>query len=84
MICRHIYFPNMADEELAPPEPSMTLSSQVVRIPVNLPLPAELSITGSFSTNWKRFKRAWNNYEIAARLKNVSNPQSNKEELLYC
>ena len=69
----------MADEELALPEQLMMLSSQVVQIPVNLPLPAQLSMMGSLSTNCKWFKRVWNNYEITARLKNVSNPESNKE-----
>ena len=48
-------------------------------MPVNLPLPAQLSLTGNLSTNWKRFQRAWKNCEIAARLKDPSNSTINKE-----
>ena len=40
---------------------------------MNLPLPAQLSLTGNLATNWKRFQRALKNYEIAARLKGPSN-----------
>ena len=36
-------------------------------------------MTGNLATNWKRFYRAWNNYEIAARLKDTNNPGTNKE-----
>jgi hypothetical protein len=36
-------------------------------------------MTGNLATNWKRFYRAWNNYEIAARLKDPHNPATNKE-----
>ena len=48
-------------------------------MPVNLPLPAQLSLTGNLATNWKRFQRAWKNCEIAARLKDPSNSTINKE-----
>ena len=30
------------------------------------------------TTNWKKFHRAWNNYEIAARIKAPENPTANK------
>jgi len=30
------------------------------------------------ATNWKKFQRAWNNYEIAARLKDPEHPDVNK------
>ena len=36
--------------------------------PVNLPLPPPLDVHGDLATVWKRFQRAWNNYEVAARL----------------
>ena len=54
-------------------------TSQVIKVPVNLQLPSQLSMAGNLSTYWKHFKRAWNNYEIAARLKDPSNRQANRE-----
>ena len=62
--------------EIESSTPSM---SQAIQVPVNLPLPSQLSMAGNLSTYWKRFKCAWNNYEIAARLKDPSNRQANKE-----
>lgn len=38
-------------------------------IHVNIPLPAKLDIKGNLASNWKRFRRMWNNYEIASRLR---------------
>ena len=49
-----------------------------VQIPINIPLPSKLELTGNLATNWKKFHRAWNNYEIAARLKDPENPAINK------
>ena len=54
-------------------QPVITMS-----MPTNIPLPSKLEVTGHLATNWKRFIRAWRNYEIAARLKNPSNPDENK------
>ena len=51
----------------------------MIQIPVNLPMPPQLAMTGNLATNWKRFYRAWNNYEIAARLRDPNNPSTNKE-----
>ena len=48
------------------------------QIPINIPLPSKLELTGDLATNWKEFHRAWNNYEIAARLKDPGNPTENK------
>ena len=45
---------------------STPITGQVIQVPVSLPLPSPLSMTGNLSTSWMRFKRAWNNYEIAA------------------
>jgi hypothetical protein len=67
------------NDKKAEVEPSTPFPSQVIQIPVNLPLPSQLSMTGNLATYWKRFKRAWNNYEIAARLKDTSHPEANKE-----
>lgn len=50
----------------------------IVQIPINIPLPSKLELTGNLATNWKKFHRAWNNYEIAARLKDPENPAINK------
>ncbi|CAB3981462.1 Hypothetical predicted protein [Paramuricea clavata] len=36
-------------------------------------------MTRNLATNWGLFKRAWNNCEIAARLKDTSHPEANKE-----
>jgi RNase H-like domain found in reverse transcriptase/Reverse transcriptase (RNA-dependent DNA polymerase) len=33
-----------------------------------LPIPPKLDVHGNLSANWKRFKRAWENYEIASHL----------------
>lgn len=46
---------------------------------MNIPLPAKLETTGNLPTNWKRFKRDWENYELATRLKDPANPTHNKE-----
>src|SRR6056300_251020 len=50
----------MSDDDPSPP---------VTRImTANIPLPLKLESDGCLSTNWKRFKRNWSNYEIASRL----------------
>jgi len=33
----------------------------LVQIPINIPLPSKLELTGDLATNWKKFHRAWNN-----------------------
>ena len=68
----------MSDQEAEAQSATPSLTP-VAQIPVNLPLPAQLSLTGNLATNWKRFQRAWKNYEIAARLKDPSNSTLNKE-----
>ena len=50
----------------------------LVQIPINIPLPSKLELTGNLATNWKKFHRDWNNYEIAARLKDPEHPAVNK------
>jgi hypothetical protein len=63
-------------------EPTTSVASQevkVIQIPVSLPMPPHLAMTGNLATNWKRFYRAWNNYEIASRLRDPNNPSTNKE-----
>ena len=50
----------------------------LVQVPINNSLPFKLELTGNLATNWKKFHHAWNNYEIAARLKEPENPAINK------
>jgi hypothetical protein len=38
-----------------------------------IPLPAKLIVRGNLASNWKKFRRMWNNYEIATRLRQESN-----------
>ncbi|XP_064613329.1 uncharacterized protein K02A2.6-like [Liolophura sinensis] len=40
----------------------------VVHVPTNIPLPTKLDLKGNLATNWKKFRRMWDNYEIATRL----------------
>ncbi len=35
-------------------------------------LPANLNVRGNLASNWKKFRRMWNNYEIASRLRQES------------
>ena len=49
----------------------------LVQIPINIPLPSKLELTGNLATNWKKFCD-WNNYEIVASLKDPENPAVNK------
>ena len=59
---------------------SSSTSVQFYPLPVNLPLPEKLEISsGTLVNNWRKFKRAWENYEVAAQLKDLKNPESNKE-----
>ena len=49
-----------------------------VQIPITIPLPSKLELKGDLATNWKKFHHAWNNYEIAAHLKDPGHPTVNK------
>ena len=40
---------------------------------MNIPFPSKLDMKGNVATNWKRFKRVWENYEIASGLKTKEN-----------
>ena len=65
--------------EVASGEASGTLEQpRLVQISINIPLPSKLELSGNLATNWKKFHRAWNNYEIAARLKDPEHPAVNK------
>ena len=56
---------------------------QVIHVASNLPLPSALQLKGNSSVNWKRFRQAWDNYEIAARLK-TQDKQFPTATLLTC
>ena len=40
---------------------------------MNIPFPSKLNMKGNVATNWKKFKRVWENYEIAFGLKAKEN-----------
>ncbi len=44
-----------------------------VFMPSVIPLPPKLEMKGNLSANWKRFRRMWDNYEIAQRLRAQDN-----------
>ena len=58
-------------------KPTTPQEVRMIQIPVNLAMSSPLVMIGILTTNWKRFYRAWNNYEIAARLKDSCRPDIN-------
>ncbi len=52
-------------------------------LPAGLSMPKPLKLDGNLATNWKRFKRSWDNYEIVARL-NRFEPQFKTATFLSC
>ena len=59
---------------------SSTVAPTVLwHVPTNIPLPAKLDTSGNLSNNWKRFRRNWENYELATRLKDPMQPEENKQ-----
>ena len=54
---------NQASGEL-----SDNMASAMPTLPSGLKLPLPLKTDGNLATNWKRFKRTWDNYAIVARL----------------
>ncbi|XP_033731751.1 uncharacterized protein K02A2.6-like [Pecten maximus] len=46
---------------------------QIIHVPTNIPFPPKLDLKGNICTNWKRFKRVWDNYEVASGLSNKEN-----------
>jgi hypothetical protein len=37
--------------------------------PMNIPFPKPLDLKGDLATNWKQFKRVWENYKIVTGLR---------------
>ena len=52
-------------------------------VQVNIPLPAKLDSKGNLATNWKKFRRMWNNYEIASKLR-LESKELRTATLLTC
>ena len=67
--------------EVQPQVAQAPVVPQVVQ--VNIPLPAQLDAKGNLSIDWKKFRRVWDNYEIASRLKN-ENKELRTATLLTC
>ena len=64
----------MADEEIQP---------QIVHVSMNISFPSKLDMKGNVATNWKKFKRVWENYEIASGLKTKENEIRTASFLTY-
>ena len=43
------------------------------QVPSIIPFPEKLELTGNLAHNWKRFKRVWENYEVASGLNEMGN-----------
>ena len=60
----------MAEEHTSPSEePGQAAIARGIHM---IPLPAKLIVRGNLASNWKKFRRMWNNYEIATRLRQES------------
>ena len=59
----------MSQENEEPQAAGGATVPQKVYVPTNIPFPAKLDIRGNLATNWRHFKRVWENYEIATGLK---------------
>ena len=49
-------------------EPIEQPVAEMAAVPSLIPFPGKLDLDGNISTNWKKFKRTWDNYEIASGL----------------
>lgn len=69
---------------MAPPD-QPGAAAQVVPPPVlqNIPLPEKLKLSGNLASNWKRFSRAWDSYEIASNVKK-QDPEIRAATLTSC
>ena len=59
----------MSQENEEPQAAGGATVPQKVYVPTNIPFPAKQDIRGNLATNWRHFKRVWENYEIATGLK---------------
>ena len=65
---------------------SSGIQPSVITVPVNIPLPEKLDLSGgNLPVKWERFSRAWSNCEIAAQRKNQDqNKERRTATLLTC
>jgi hypothetical protein len=54
-----------AEESESEPEIEARSEADMAVIPSLIPFPGKLVLDGNIATNWKKFQRKWNNYEIA-------------------
>ena len=54
--------------QISTPVSGQDMASATPTIPSGLKPPQPLKTEGNLATNWKRFKRTWDNYAIVARL----------------
>ena len=54
-----------------------------VPLVMNIPFPPPLDLSGNVAANWKKFRRTWDNYEIASRL-NQQSTEQRAATLLTC
>ena len=59
----------MSDQEgEAEAELELPVAGIMTGVPSLIPFPGKLDLEGNISTNWKKFKHTWDNYEIASGL----------------
>ena len=73
--------PNPSEgESPATPQNLTGAEPAVITVPVNIPLPRKLDLSGgNLAVKWQRLSRAWSNYDVAAQLKDPENQDRNKE-----
>jgi hypothetical protein len=57
-----------AEESESEPEIEARSEADMVVVPSLIPFPGKLDLDGNISTKRKKFKRTWDNYEIASGL----------------
>ena len=55
-----------AEESESEPEIEARSEADMAVIPSLIPFPGKLDLHGNIATNWKKFKRTWDNSEIAS------------------
>jgi hypothetical protein len=55
-------------ESESEPEIEARSEAGMAVVPSLIPFPGKLDLDGNIATNWKKFKRKWDNYEIASGL----------------
>ena len=55
-------------------------AAPVKQFTANVTAPAKLEVNGNLATNWKKFRRQWNNYYIASRLALENDADGNETE----